>query len=51
MEKNKDWIQVGGFSYLFIKLQVLIASYYTLASDTLKMFKCHYLISSRVSIP
>ena len=38
-EKKKDWIQVDGFGYQFIKLQVLFASYYTLASDTLKMFK------------
>lgn len=38
-EKINDWIQVGGCSYLFIKLQVLIASYYTLASDTCTMFK------------
>ena len=39
MKKKKDWIQVDGFGYQFIKLQVLFASYYTLASDTLKMFK------------
>ena len=39
MKKKKDWIQVDGFGYQFIKLQVLIASYYTLASDTFKMFK------------
>lgn len=39
MIKKNDRIQMVGFGYQFIKLQVLIASYYTLASDTLKMFK------------